>query len=69
MANCIPVFKDRKEDSGYYTYISFTSVSGKILNITLSVTEKHVKENVAIGNSQHGFMRGKFCLMNLHLLV
>ena len=70
MANCVPVFKkDRKEDPGNYKYISLTLLSGKKLKIILRVTEKHLKDNAAIGHSQHGFMRGKSCLMNLHLLV
>jgi len=35
---------------------------GKIM---LGVTEKHPKDNVVIGYSQHRFMRRRSCLINL----
>ena len=31
----------------------------------LGVIEKHLKYDVVIGHSQHGFTRGRYCLMNL----
>lgn len=34
-------------------------------NIILGVTEKCLKGNEVIGHSQHSFMKGKSCLMNL----
>ena len=39
---------------------------GKIMEkIILGVTEKHLKDNAVIGNSQHGFTRGKSYLTDL----
>ncbi|NXL24651.1 RTXE polymerase, partial [Setophaga kirtlandii] len=65
--NVVPVFKKgKKEDPGNYRSVSLTSVSGKIMEkIILGGIEKHLKDNPVIGHSQHGFLRGKFCLSNL----
>ena len=65
LANVIPVFqKGKKEDPGNYRPISLTSVPGKIMEIILGVSEKHFRDNVVIGQSQHGFIEGKPCLTN-----
>jgi len=67
IANLTPVFKKgKKEDAGNYQSVSLSSVSGKIMEkIILGVLEKHFKENAVIGQSQHGFMKGKSCHTNL----
>ncbi|KAK4807096.1 hypothetical protein QYF61_018437 [Mycteria americana] len=67
LANVIPIFKKgKKEDPGNHRPVSHTSVPGKIMEkIILGVIEKHLKDNAVIGQSQHGFTRGKSCLTNL----
>lgn len=66
VANVVPHFKkDKKEDPGNQKPVSLTSVPCKITEIILRVIEKHLKDKAAIGHSQHRFMRGKACLMNL----
>ncbi|KAJ7428106.1 hypothetical protein WISP_01889 [Willisornis vidua] len=67
LVNIVPVFKKgKKEDHGNYRPVSLTSVSGKFMEkIILGSIEKHLKDNAAIGHRQHGFMRGKSCLLNL----
>ncbi|PKU46017.1 rna-directed dna polymerase from mobile element jockey-like [Limosa lapponica baueri] len=53
----VPIFeKDKKEDLGNYRPI--TSVPGKIMEkVILEVTEKPLRDNAVIGDSQHGLMR------------
>ncbi|KAJ7404306.1 RNA-directed DNA polymerase from mobile element jockey-like protein [Willisornis vidua] len=66
MVNNVPTFKKGKEDPRNNRPVSFTSVPSKIMEkIILGGTEKHLKGNVVIGHSQHGFMRAKSCLSNL----
>jgi len=67
LVNVIPIFnKDRKEDPTNYRPEYFTLVLGKIMEkIILGVTEKHLKDNAVIGQSQHGFTKGKTFLTNL----
>ncbi|KAJ7413878.1 RNA-directed DNA polymerase from mobile element jockey-like protein [Pitangus sulphuratus] len=66
LANIVMIFKKSKEDPGNYRPVSLTSVPGKVMEkIILGSIEKHLKDNAVIGHSQHGFMRGKFCLSNL----
>ncbi|KAJ7395203.1 hypothetical protein BTVI_157619 [Pitangus sulphuratus] len=67
LANIVPVFKTgTKEDSIDYRPVSLTSESGKIMEkIILGGIEKCLKDNIVIGHSQQGFMRGKSCLSNL----
>jgi len=66
LASAVPVFKQGKQgDPGNYMPVSLTSVPGTITGVILGVTEKHLRDNTAIGHSQRGFMRGTSCLTNL----
>ncbi|CAM4644907.1 unnamed protein product [Lepidochelys kempii] len=66
-ANVVPIFKKgKKEDPGNYTPVSLTSVPGKIMEQVLKESIlKLLKERKVIRNSQHGFTKGKSCLINL----
>lgn len=57
--------KGKKEDLGNYRHVSLTSVPGKAMEIILGSVEKHPKDIAVTGPSQHYFMRGNFCLLNL----
>ncbi|KAK4828554.1 hypothetical protein QYF61_027523 [Mycteria americana] len=67
LANVTPIFKKgRKEDPGNYRPVSLTSVPGKIMErFILSALNRHVQANQGIRPSQHGFMKGRSCLINL----
>ena len=66
MTNAVPIFqKTEKEDCDSYRAVSLTSMPGKIVEIILGVTEKHLKDNAVVGHSQFGFTRRKSCLENL----
>lgn len=61
----VPVFKN-KEDLGSHRPVSLTSVPSQIMEeMILGSTEKHLEDNAGISHSQHSFMRGKSCLLNL----
>lgn len=56
----------KKTDPGNYRFVSLTSLPGKIMEkIILGVPEKHLKDDVVISQSCHGFTKGNSVLTNL----
>ncbi|GAB0181743.1 mitochondrial enolase superfamily member 1 [Grus japonensis] len=67
LENVTPIYqKGWKEDLGNNRPSILTSVPGKGMEqIILSVIMWHIQDNQVIRLSQHGFMKGRFCLTNL----
>ena len=62
-----PIYKKGcKEDPWNYRPVSLTSVPGKVVEqIVMSEITQHVLNKQGIRPSQHGFMKGRSCLINL----
>jgi len=55
-----------KEDLQNYRLVSLTSVLGKVMELVLlSLITWHVQDNQEVRPTQHGFMKGRYCLTKL----
>jgi len=53
LASAVPIFKQGKqEDPGNYKPVSLTSVPGKIMEVILGVTEKHLRRQSLVTASE-----------------
>ena len=67
IANVIPIHKKGdKTEPGNYRPISLTSIICKLMEtIIRSKIENYLYGNNILGDSQHGFRKGRSCLTNL----
>ena len=67
IANVIPIHKkEDKTEPGNYRPISLTSIICKLMEpIIRSQMENYLYGNSILGDSQHGFKKGRSCLTNL----
>jgi len=66
-ANVTPLFKKgSRQKAGNYSPVSLTSIVGEMLeSIIKEEIARHLDINCPLGNTQHGFMKGRSCLTNL----
>jgi len=66
-ASVTPIFKKgKKEDPGNYRPVNLTSIPGKMMEqLILDVVIKQVEWKRIVESSQHGFIKGKSCFINL----
>lgn len=63
---CQEVLWPSEEDQGNYNAVGLTLIPGKAVEqLALENISRHMKDKKAIRCSQHGFAKGKSCLVNL----
>ena len=67
VSHVLPTYKKgRREDGDNYRPVNLILVPGKVVElIILSTITQEVQENQEVRTSQHGFMKGRSCLMTL----